>query len=60
MAKKNSGALPDITGPLNVPAMPGDKLVPANDMADVAGSLSKGTECPDPLGLVSPFKGGKK
>lgn len=48
---KNSG-LPDIKGPLNVPAQPGDKLVPANDMGDVAKDFAMGNRAPDPLNVV--------
>jgi hypothetical protein len=43
-------------GPLNVPAQPGDKLVPQNDMAGVAPEFSKGQSAPDPLGVI-PAKG---
>ena len=50
---KNSGALPDIFGPLAVPAQKGDKLVPENDMGEVAGSMNKGKEVPDPNKYVS-------
>jgi hypothetical protein len=56
MAKKSSGALPDIMGPLNVPPQPGDKLVPPNDMAEVGGSMCKGKEVPDPNNYVGPVK----
>ena len=47
-SKGSGGALPDIFGPLNVPAQAGDKLVPQNDMAEVASPMNKGKECPDP------------
>ena len=49
--KRKPGALPDILGPLNV-GDEGDKLVPENDMAEVAGAMCKGTGSPDPLDLV--------
>ena len=50
MAK--SSGLPDVKGPLNVPAQPGDKLVPQNDMKDVGGEFAQGGKAPDPLGIV--------
>jgi len=53
MAKNSGGALPDIFGPLNVPAQKGDKLVPENDMIEVGGSMCKGKEVPDPNKYVS-------
>jgi hypothetical protein len=49
-------ALPDILGPLNIDQQ-GDKLVPANDMAEVAPGWVTGKESRDPLGVV--IKGGK-
>jgi hypothetical protein len=53
---KATKALPDILGPLNI-ASQGDKLVPENDMAEVAPSWASGKESKDPLGVV--IKGGK-
>lgn len=55
---KTSG-LPDVMGPLNVPAQPGDVDVPPNDMAGVAPEFSQGRPPKDPLDVV-PAKGGKK
>lgn len=57
MAKGTKG-IPDIMGPLNVPAQPGDSLVPQNDMGGVAPEFSKGTSAPDPLGVM--IKSGNK
>ena len=51
-SKGSGGALPDIFGPLNVPAQAGDKLVPQNDMIEVGGSMCKGKEVPDPCDYV--------
>lgn len=48
---KRTSALPDILGPLNIDSE-GDKLVPPNDMAEVAGQMCDGTGSPDPLGIV--------
>lgn len=72
MAKKrNSGypddygivlgnVLPDLLTPIKIDAE-GDKLVPPNDMADVAPELSAGGQLKDPLGLVySISKDGRK
>jgi hypothetical protein len=56
MYGKKTKALPDILGPLNVDQQ-GDKLVPANDMAEVAKPWVTGSESKDPLGVV--IKGGK-
>lgn len=53
---KTTKALPDYLGPLNVAAQPGDKLVPANDMSDVANEFASGRGAPDPLDLI-PAKG---
>lgn len=53
---KRTKALPDIESPLNIDAE-GDKLVPQNDMAEVAGKLAMGGECPDPLGLLTAIEG---
>jgi hypothetical protein len=44
-------ALPDILGPLNIDHE-GDKLVPGNDMIEVAGAMCDGKGSPDPLGLL--------
>jgi hypothetical protein len=49
-------ALPDIEGPLNI-EHEGDKLVPDNDMAEIAGRFVTGGECPDPLGLLTFVEG---
>ena len=38
---KKTSALPDILGPLNIDNE-GDKLVPRNDMAEVAGAMCDG------------------
>ncbi len=54
---KTSG-LPDVMGPLNVPAQPGDSDVPPNDMAGVAPEFSQGRPPKDPLDVV-PAKGKK-
>jgi hypothetical protein len=43
--------LPNILTPLKID-QEGDKLVPPNDMAEVAGALCAGGELKDPLGLV--------
>jgi hypothetical protein len=53
---RETKALPDILGPLNIDAQ-GDKLVPANDMAEIAPSWAMGKESRDPLGVV--IKGSK-
>jgi hypothetical protein len=53
---RETKAIPDIMGPLNID-QEGDSLVPANDMAEVAGSWGTGKESPDPLGAI--IKGGK-
>jgi len=53
---KPTKALPDILGPLNIDQQ-GDKLVPPNDMAEVAPGWVTGKESRDPLGVV--IKGGK-
>ena len=58
------GALPDVLTPLNVDEE-GDKLVPRNDMVEVAGAMCRGTGSPDPLDLVyiiekDGTKGGKR
>jgi hypothetical protein len=53
------GVLPDMATPLNINEQ-GDVLVPGNDMGEVAGKLSKGQECPDPLGFLKPFGDGTK
>ncbi len=45
------GALPDILGPLNVDNE-GDKLVPPNDIRELAPPFVEGSSLPDPLGLV--------
>lgn len=49
--KRKGGALPDIMGPLNIDSQ-GDKLVPPNDMMEVAGAMCDGKGSPDPLGLL--------
>ena len=48
---KETSALPDIMGPLNI-ADEGDKLVPPNDMAETAPGWSTGKSSKDPLGVV--------
>jgi hypothetical protein len=53
---KETKALPDILGPLNIDQQ-GDKLVPPNDMAEIAPSWNMGRESRDPLGVM--IKGGK-
>jgi len=53
---KETSALPDIMGPLNIDEE-GDSLVPGNDMAAVAPGWVTGKESKDPLGVV--IKGGK-
>jgi hypothetical protein len=53
---KPTKALPDILGPLNIEQQ-GDKLVPANDMAEIAAPWVTGKESRDPLGVL--IKGGK-
>lgn len=53
---KETKALPDIKGPLNIDQQ-GDKLVPPNDMAGVASGPCMGKESRDPLGVV--IRGGK-
>jgi hypothetical protein len=45
------GALPDVLGPLNVDNE-GDKLVPPNDIRELAPPFVEGTSLPDPLDLV--------
>ena len=50
--KKNSKVLPDMSGPMAVDADKGDRHVPANDMGDVASSLTRGKGFPDPLDYV--------
>jgi hypothetical protein len=49
-------ALPDIKGPLNIDEE-GDVCVPKNDMAEVAGRLVMGGECPDPMGFLTAIEG---
>jgi hypothetical protein len=53
---KQTSALPDILGPLNID-QEGDSLVPVNVMNEVADGWCHGKESKDPLGVV--VKGGK-
>lgn len=48
---KETSALPDIMGPLNIDQQ-GDSLAPANDMAAVAPGWVTGKSSKDPLGVV--------
>lgn len=48
---KETSALPDIMGPLNIEHQ-GDVLVPSNDMAAVAPGWVTGKSSKDPLGVV--------
>ena len=48
---KETAALPDIMGPLNID-QEGDSLVPPNDMAEVAPGWSTGKSSKDPFGVV--------
>lgn len=50
--KKKGSVLPDMSGPMAVEADKGDKCVPANDMGDVAPTMTMGRNIPDPLNLV--------
>jgi len=48
---KETSALPDIMGPLNIDQQ-GDSLVPPNDMAGTADGWATGKSSKDPLGVV--------
>lgn len=50
--KPMKGVLPDMASPLSIDAEKGDRCVPANDMGDVASSITRGKGFPDPLNLV--------
>ena len=53
---KETSALPDIKGPLNIDQQ-GDTLVPPNDMAGTGAGWATGKSSKDPLGVV--ISGGK-
>lgn len=45
------GCLPDILSPISID-QEGDKLVPRNDMAEIAPEFNRGGQLKDPLGLL--------
>lgn len=49
--KRVPGALPDILSPISVD-QEGDKLVPRNDILEIAPDFCRGGQLKDPLGLV--------
>lgn len=56
--RPTKGALPDILGPLNIEGE-GDRLTPANDMAEIG--MASGSGVKDPLDLIPARDGsGKK